>query len=74
MTSIFKVESVLMTGKPKLEDKRNVPFKDAIRRHPTIKEPREKKHPFHDSDSSGMLDYLLEKGIINFQSQRDLKK
>jgi len=39
-------------------------FKDAIRRRPTLKELQEKKYPFPHSNLTGMLDDLLEKGII----------
>jgi len=50
-----------MIGKPKVEDKKSMPFKDVTRRHPTLKELQDKKYPFIDSDLSGMLDGLLEK-------------
>ena len=36
--SISKAEPVQITGRPKLEEKRSMPFKDAIKRHPTLKE------------------------------------
>jgi len=34
------------------------------RKRPTLKELQEKKYPFLDLDLSGMLDDLLEKGVI----------
>ena len=39
-------------------------MKEAGKKRPTLKELQEKKYPFPDSDLSGMLDDLLEKGII----------
>ena len=41
-----------------------MPFKDTMRRRPTLKELQDKKYPLPDSDLSGMLDDLLEKGVI----------
>jgi len=41
-----------------------VPFKETIRKRPTLKELQEKKYPFPNSDLPGMLDDLLEKGVI----------
>jgi len=49
-----------------------MPFKDTMRRHPTLKELQEKrylfpdseKYPFPDSDLPGMLNDLLENGVI----------
>jgi len=38
-------------------------MRDAGKKRPTLKELQEKKYPFSDSDLSGMLDDLLEKGI-----------
>jgi len=43
-----------------------MPFKDTMRRHPTLKELQEKKYSFPDSDLPGMLYDLLEKGSFNF--------
>jgi len=57
-------QPVRITGKPKFEDKKSMSFKDATRKRPTIKELQGNKYPFPDSDLSGMLDDLLEKGII----------
>jgi len=41
-----------------------MPFKDTMRRRPTLKELQEKKCPFPNLDFSGMLDDLLEKWVI----------
>jgi len=49
---------------PKPKEKISAPFKDTIRRRPTVKELQEKKYPFPDSDLPGMLDDLLEKVVI----------
>ena len=46
--TISKAELVRITGKPNSEEKRSVPFKDTIRRHPTLKKLQEKKYPFPD--------------------------
>ena len=51
-------------GKLKLKNKNSGPFKDAVRRCPRFKELQEKKYPLSDLDLSGVLDDLLEKGII----------
>jgi len=72
--TVSKTEVVCIIGKPNSEDKRSVSFKDTTRRHPTLKELQEKKYSFADSDLLGMLDYLLEKGSINCQSQKIPKR
>ena len=41
-----------------------MPFKDMIRRRPTLKELQDKRYLFPNSNFSGMLDDLLEIGII----------
>jgi len=41
-----------------------VSFKDATRRRPTLKELQETKYWFPDLDLPGMLDDLIEKGVI----------
>jgi len=46
---IIKAEPVCITGKPNSEEKRSMPFKDTMRRRPTLKELQEKKYPFPDS-------------------------
>jgi len=62
--TISKVRPVQILGGPNPIEKRSAHFKDTLRRHPTLKELQEKKYPFLDSDLSGMLDELLEKGVI----------
>jgi len=51
-----------------------MPFKDMIRRRPTLKELQEKKYPFSDSDWPGMLDDLFKRRSFNFQSQTGLNR
>jgi len=62
--TIAKAEPVWITRRPNSEGKRSMPFKDTIRKHPTLKELQEKRYPFPDSDLLGMLDDFLEKGVI----------
>ena len=62
--TVTKAKPVRIIGKPNSEAKRGMPFKDTMRRRPTLKELQEKKHPFSNSDLSRMLDDLLEKGVI----------
>jgi len=61
---ISKAKPIHITGRKNLEQKRSVPFKDTMRKPPVVKELQEKKYMFHDSDLPGMLDDLLEKGLI----------
>ena len=72
--SISRDESVWVIGKLKLEDNKNTSFKDATRKHPTLKELQEKRSPFLDSDLSRMLDDILGKGIIKLPEQSSPKK
>jgi len=44
--SIFKAKPVQITGKPRQEEKKSAPFKDAVRRNLMLKEIQEKKYPF----------------------------
>jgi len=62
--TVSKAKLFHITGKLNSEEKRSVPFKDAIRRSPTLRELQEKKYPFPDSELLGMLDNLLEKGVV----------
>jgi len=48
----------MITGRPKLEEKRREPLKDATKRRPTLKELEEKKYPFLDSNLLRMFDDL----------------
>jgi len=57
-------QPVQITGKPKLEDKKIPWFKDVTRKCPTLKEHQKNKYPFRELDLSGMLDDLLDKGVI----------
>jgi len=61
---ISRAGPVRILGGPNPEEKRSTPFKDTIKRRLTLKELQEKKYPFPDSKFSGMLDGLLEKGVI----------
>jgi len=47
---VFRAELVRITEKPNSEEKRRAPFKDTIRRTPTLKELQEKKYTFSESD------------------------
>jgi len=62
--TISKVEPVGITWRPNLEENRSAPFKDMIRRRPTLKELQKKKYMFPDLHFPGMVDDLLEKGVI----------
>ena len=72
--TVTKAEAVRITGKPNWEEKRSVTFKDTIRRRLILKELQEKKYLFPDSDLSGMLDDLLEKGVIQLQEKKRLEE
>jgi len=72
--TVTKAKPVCITGKPNSEEKRSMPFKDMIRRRPTLKELQEKKYPFSDSDWPGMLDDLFKRRSFNFQSQTGLNR
>ena len=61
MMTVSKAELVHIRRKLNSEEKRSVPFKDTIRRCPTLKELQEKKYPFLDLDFPGMPDDLLRK-------------
>jgi len=63
--------SIRILGKQRAEEKPRSSMRDAGKKRPTLKELQEKKYPFPDLDLSGMLDDLLEKGIIELpQSKR----
>jgi len=62
--SISTSQPIQITGKPKLEDKKSMSFKDGTKKRPTLKELEEKKYPLPDWDLSCMLVDLLEKGVI----------
>ena len=66
--SMSKVKLVRIMEKSKLEEKRSMPFNDAIRRRPKLKELQVKKYLSPDSDLSSVLDDLIEKGVFNFES------
>jgi len=72
--TVTKAKLVRITRKPNSKEKRGMPFKDTMRRQPTLKELQEKKYLFPDSDLSGMLDDLVKKGSLNFQSQKGPKR
>jgi len=66
MMTATKAKPVRMIGKPNKEETRSIPFKDTMRRRPTLRELQEKKYPVPDLDLLGMLNDLLEKGSFNF--------
>ena len=62
--SVTTSELIRISGKQRAEEKPRPSMRDARKKRPTLKELQEKKYPFPDSDLSGMLDDLLEKGTI----------
>jgi len=74
MMLVSKAEPVRITGKPNLEERGSMPFKDVIRMRPTLKELQEKKYLFPDSNFPGMLDDLLEKGVIQLPEPKRAKE
>ena len=66
MTTVTKAEPVHIIGKPNSEEKRGMPFKDTMRRRPTLKELQEKKYSFPDSDSPECWVIFLKRGSFNF--------
>jgi len=62
--AISKAEPVHIIGKLNSEEKKSAPFKDTIRRRPTLKELQEKESVYPCLDLLGVLDDLLEKGVI----------
>jgi len=68
--SIAMGELLWITWKPKLEDKKSTPFKDATTRHPMLKELQENKCHFLNSDLAGMLDDLLIEEIIELPESK----
>jgi len=61
--SVTTSEPIRISGKQRTKEKPRPSMRDAGKKRPTLKELQEKKYPFPDSNSSGMLDDLLEKGI-----------
>jgi len=55
---------VRISRKSRLEVKKTSFSKETTKKHPTLKELQEKKHPFLESDLLGMLDDLLENMTI----------
>jgi len=62
--SVTMSELVRISGKQRVEEKQHLSMRDAGKKCPTLMELQEKKYPFPDSNLLGMLDELLEKGII----------
>ena len=58
-------EPVRISGKARLEEKKGTSSRDGGRKRPVLKELEENKYLFPDSNLSGMLDGLLENGIID---------
>ena len=61
---IFAKGPTRISRKLRLKEKKGSSLRDEGRKKPTLKERQEKKYPLPDSDLSGMLDDLLESGII----------
>jgi len=62
--SVTTNKPIWISRKQRAEEKPRPSTRDARKKHPTLKEFQEKKYPFLDSNLLGMLDDLLEKGII----------
>ena len=56
------------------EEKPRPSTRDAGKKRPTLKELQEKKYPFLNSDLLGILDDLLEKGIIELPPSKHLEE
>jgi len=63
-------EPVRISRKPKYEDKKSEFPKDTGKKRPTLKELQEKKYSFPDSDLSGILDNLLQNGVIELPNPK----
>jgi len=63
-------QPIRIMRKSKLGGKESSSFKVETKKRPTLKEFQEKKHPFPDSDLSGMLDKLHEKGVIKLSEPK----
>jgi len=72
--TVTNADPVCITAKPNSEEKRGLPFKDIMRRHPTLKELQETKYPFPYSDLPRILMIFLKKDSFNFQSQKGPKR
>jgi len=68
--SISISQPIRIMEKPKLGGKKSSSFKVVTNKRPTLKELQEKKYPFPDSDLLGMLDDLLEKGVIELPESK----
>jgi len=62
--TISTEEPVSISGKSRPEGKKTLFSKEITKKRPTLKELRERKYSFPNSDLSGMLDNLLENKII----------
>jgi len=73
--SITTSEPIRILEKQRAEEKPHPSVRGAGKKRPTLKELQEKKYNhFPDSDLSGMLDDLLEKGIIELPPSKRPKK
>jgi len=72
--SVTTREPIRILGKQRAEEKQCQSTRNAGKKHPTVKELQEKKHPFSDSDFPRMLDDLLEKGIIELPLSKRLEE
>src|SRR5687768_10309184 len=62
--SVSTEESAQISTKPKQESRKTTFSRNDAKKCPTLKELQEKKYSFPDSDLSGVLYNLLEKGVI----------
>ena len=72
--SVTTSEPIRISGKSRVEEKQHPPIEEVGKKCPTLKELQERKYPFPDSDLSGMLDDLLEKGIIELPPSKRPKE
>jgi len=62
--TISKASPIQISRGPNPTEKRSAHFNDTFRRRPTLKELQQKKYPFPYSNLLGMVDDLLEQGVI----------
>ena len=65
-------QPIRIMEKLKLGGKKRSSFKVVTNKRPTLKELQKKKYLFPNSDLSGMLDDLLEKGVIKWPEPKRL--
>jgi len=59
-------EPIWISRKPRVEERKGSSLRDKGRNQPMLKDLQENKYPFSDLNLLGMLEDLLEKGMIEF--------